>query len=166
MTLMDLNAAKSNSPSILRLMPRIRPLAALAHHLGKERGYCASIIAAIQRRQEPIQQQFCSDAGVRLMRIDSELILSALRGMHDAGHPALPVHDARQSRRSSQGSRRNTGIGAPARTVSHRRARALGAEGNCEAVARPTMRFVGAMNRSPTMLRGFGFRSNKYGFTC
>jgi len=45
-------------------------------------------------------------------------------------------------------------------------ARALSAEGNREAVARPTMRFVGAMNRSPPMLRGFGFRSNEYGFTC
>jgi len=69
-------------------------VAALAYHLGKERGHCASIIDGIQRRHKPIQQQFCSDAGVRLMRIDSELILSALRGMHDAGHPALPVHDA------------------------------------------------------------------------
>ncbi len=69
-------------------------VAALAYHLGKERGHCASIIEAIQRRHKPILQQFCSDAGVRLMRIDSELILSALRGMHDAGHPAPPVHDA------------------------------------------------------------------------
>jgi hypothetical protein len=69
-------------------------VAALADHLGKERGHCASIIEGIQRRHKPIQRHFCSDAGVRLMRIDSELILSALRGMHDAGHPALPVHDA------------------------------------------------------------------------
>jgi hypothetical protein len=28
------------------------------------------------------------------MRIDSELILAALQDMHDAGDPALPVHDA------------------------------------------------------------------------
>ena len=80
----------------IALNARNRPaaVAALAEHLGKERGYCASIIEGIERRHKPIQQQFCSDAGVRLMRIDSELILSALRGMHDAGHPALPIHDA------------------------------------------------------------------------
>jgi hypothetical protein len=33
-------------------------------------------------------------------------------------------------------------------------------------VAKPTMRFVGVMNRSPPILRGFGFRSNEYGFNC
>jgi hypothetical protein len=35
----------------------------------------------------------------------------------------------------------------------------------CEAVARPTMRFVGVMNGSPPILHGFGFRSSEYGFT-
>jgi hypothetical protein len=76
----------------------------LAHHLGKERRHCAKIIEAIQRRHKPIRQQFCSDAGVWLMRIDSELILSALWRMHDAGDPALPVHDALivPARRASQ----------------------------------------------------------------
>ena len=43
---------------------------------------------------------------------------------------------------------------------------AADAEAICEAVAKPTMRFVGAMNRSPLILRGFGFRSNDYGFNC
>jgi hypothetical protein len=43
---------------------------------------------------------------------------------------------------------------------------AADAEAICEAVARPTMRFVGVMNRSPPILRGFGFRSNEYGFNC
>jgi hypothetical protein len=38
--------------------------------------------------------------------------------------------------------------------------------GGSEAVARPTMRFVGVMNRSLPILRGFGFRSNEYGFSC
>jgi transposase len=43
---------------------------------------------------------------------------------------------------------------------------AADAEAICEAVARPTMRFVGVMNRSPPILRGFGFRSNEHGFNC
>ena len=69
-------------------------VAATAHHLGKSRHHCAQLVQAIQHRHKPIQHQFCSDAGVRLMRIDSELILSALEGMQDAGDPALPIHDA------------------------------------------------------------------------
>ena len=73
---------------------RAAAVAALAHHLGKSWGHCAKIVEAIQRRHKPIQQHFCSDAGVRLMRIDADLILSALRGMHGAGEPALPIHDA------------------------------------------------------------------------
>jgi hypothetical protein len=40
------------------------------------------------------REAFCSDAGVRPMRIDSELILSALRGHNRDGFGALPIHDA------------------------------------------------------------------------
>jgi hypothetical protein len=69
-------------------------VAATAHHLGKSRHHCAQLVQAIQHRHKPIQHQFCSDAGVRLMRTDSELILSALEGMQDAGDPALPIRDA------------------------------------------------------------------------
>jgi hypothetical protein len=69
-------------------------VAALADHLKTDRRHCADMIGAIKRRRRPIEQHFCSDAGVRLMRIDSELILSALRAVNDNGDPALPVHDA------------------------------------------------------------------------
>jgi hypothetical protein len=69
-------------------------VAALADHLKTDRGHCADIIRAIERRHRPIEQHFCSDAGVRLMRIDSELILNALRAVNDNGDPALPVHDS------------------------------------------------------------------------
>jgi hypothetical protein len=69
-------------------------VAALADHLKTDRRHCAEIIGAIQRRHRPIKRHFCSDAGVRLMRIDSELILSALRAVNDNGDPALPVHDS------------------------------------------------------------------------
>lgn len=69
-------------------------IAALAEHLGADRDHAASVIAAIRQRHQPIARNFCSDAGVRLMRIDSELILRALKGMNAAGEAALPVHDA------------------------------------------------------------------------
>jgi hypothetical protein len=69
-------------------------VSALADHLGTDRRHAANVIAAIQHRHKPIEQQFCSDAGVRLMRTDSELILTALKIVNDAGDPALPVHDA------------------------------------------------------------------------
>jgi hypothetical protein len=69
-------------------------VAALADHLGPDRGRAAAIIDAIMKRHKPIEQRFCSDAGVRLMRIDSELILDAAEAVNDAGDPALSIHDA------------------------------------------------------------------------
>jgi hypothetical protein len=69
-------------------------VAALSDRLGKDRKYCANIITALEHRHKPIAHHFCSDAGVRLMRIDSELILGAQRAVNDAGIPPLPIHDA------------------------------------------------------------------------
>jgi hypothetical protein len=69
-------------------------VAALANHLGEPRRHCANVIAAIKHRHKPIERHFCSDAGVRLMRIDSELILSAVKAVNGRGNPALPIHDA------------------------------------------------------------------------
>ena len=67
---------------------------ALANRIGEDRSYASRILASIERRHEPIRRAFCSDAGMRLMRIDSELILRALKAANDNGIPALPVHDA------------------------------------------------------------------------
>jgi hypothetical protein len=69
-------------------------IAALADHLGTCRGRAADIIDAIMKRHKPIGHEFCTDAGVRLMRIDSEVILTATQAVNEAGDPALPVHDA------------------------------------------------------------------------
>jgi hypothetical protein len=69
-------------------------ISALANHLGEPRRHCANVIAAIKHRHKPVERHFWSDAGVRLMRIDSELILSAVKAMNDMGDPALPIHDA------------------------------------------------------------------------
>jgi hypothetical protein len=67
---------------------------ALAGEAGISRANAALLLAAIEKRHKPISEAFCSDAGVRLMRIDSELILGALVASNDDGIPALPVHDA------------------------------------------------------------------------
>jgi hypothetical protein len=67
---------------------------ALAEKAGIGRADAAQLLGAIEKRHKPIGEAFCSDAGVRLMRIDSELILGALRALNDEGIPALPVHDA------------------------------------------------------------------------
>jgi hypothetical protein len=52
------------------------------------------LLSAIEHRHNPISHAFCSDAGVRLMRVDSALILSALKAANDDGFGALPIHDA------------------------------------------------------------------------
>jgi hypothetical protein len=67
---------------------------ALADRIGASRSYASQLLAAIEKRHQPISNAFCSDAGVRLMRIDSELILRALRASNDDGFGALPIHDA------------------------------------------------------------------------
>jgi hypothetical protein len=67
---------------------------ALADDAGISPGSAAQLLTAIEKRHKPIGDAFCSDAGVRLMRVDSELILGALRASNDEGISALPVHDA------------------------------------------------------------------------
>jgi hypothetical protein len=69
-------------------------IAALANKLDCSRGYADNIITSLKRRHRPIERYFCTDAGIKLMRTDSELILTALKIVNDAGHVALPVHDA------------------------------------------------------------------------
>ncbi len=67
---------------------------ALADDAGISRASAARLLGAIEKRHKPISEAFGSDAGVRLMRIDSELILGALRASNDDGFGALPVHDS------------------------------------------------------------------------
>lgn len=69
-------------------------ICALADRVGTDRTYAASVLAAIEDRHKQISGAFFSDVGIRLMRIDSELILGALRALNNDGLPALPIHDA------------------------------------------------------------------------
>jgi hypothetical protein len=54
----------------------------------------ADIIAAIMAKHNGVSDAFCSDAGIRLMRQDSDLILASTRACLNAGIAALPVHDS------------------------------------------------------------------------
>jgi hypothetical protein len=67
---------------------------ALAHDANITRAHAGKLLAAIEQRHKPIVEAFCTDAGVRLMRIDSELILGALKAVNNEGIGALPIHDA------------------------------------------------------------------------
>jgi hypothetical protein len=67
---------------------------ALANKVGISSKDAAHLLAAIKKRHKPISEAFCSDAGMRLMRVDSKLILGAVSASNDDGFAALPVHDS------------------------------------------------------------------------
>lgn len=56
--------------------------------------YASEIMEAVYEFHTPIAADFCSDAGVSLMFIDSELMRGILTELMDKGIPALPVHDS------------------------------------------------------------------------
>jgi hypothetical protein len=69
-------------------------VAALADKLGKGRGHAAKIVDAILSHNSPIGRAFCSDAGIRLMRRDADIILAAQDTLNAKGVACLPVHDS------------------------------------------------------------------------
>jgi hypothetical protein len=72
-------------------------VSALSDHLGKNRQHCAKVIGAIQRRHRPIERCFCSDQGVRLMRVDSELILRAQGAVRSFTQKRQRRHERRRT---------------------------------------------------------------------
>ncbi|MCJ2015572.1 MULTISPECIES: hypothetical protein [unclassified Methylobacterium] len=54
----------------------------------------ARILEDIREANRPIAHLFGSDAGVRLMRIDSDMATAVMEGCRNAGVPCLPVHDS------------------------------------------------------------------------
>jgi hypothetical protein len=69
-------------------------VAAIAHDLHIERSRASLLLRAIKRKHKPIDDVFCSDAGVSLMRIDSEITLRAVKDCQSQGIGILPVHDS------------------------------------------------------------------------
>jgi hypothetical protein len=52
------------------------------------------LLVAVEHRHKSISDAFFSDAGIRLMRDDSDMILSAVSAANERGVVALPIHDA------------------------------------------------------------------------
>ncbi len=62
---------------------------AIAHHLNVERRRASDLLTAIKRKHKPVAAEFCSDAGVSLMRIDSEITLNAVKESQARGIAAM-----------------------------------------------------------------------------
>jgi hypothetical protein len=74
---------------------KVSAVKAIAKKLkNRSQDHCHKLLDAVMRRHTPIAQSFCSDAGVHLMRRDSDLIVAALKQVNAVGIPALPLHDA------------------------------------------------------------------------
>jgi hypothetical protein len=69
-------------------------VAAISQHLNLERRRASDLLAAIKRKHKPIVDVFCSDAGVSITRIDSEITLHAVKECQSQGIGVLPVHDS------------------------------------------------------------------------
>jgi hypothetical protein len=69
-------------------------LGAVADKVTGCRTKAAALIQAIKAKHPVISKMFGSDVGVRLMRIDSDLILRAVKRCLTDGIPVLPVHDS------------------------------------------------------------------------
>jgi hypothetical protein len=69
-------------------------VAAIAHHLNIERRRASLLLRAIKRKHKPIADVFCSDTGIALMRLDSEITLHAVKDCQSRGIGVLPVHDS------------------------------------------------------------------------
>ena len=87
-------------------------------------------------------------------------------GARNAGNPHVACDVEGGSRRGAGRDPRATPARQPSTLLKRGKNEVADAVTICEAVATPTMRLVGVMNRSPPILRGFGLRSNEYGFNC
>jgi len=87
--LIGINAA-SNAETVGALIAKIRA------KFGVEltRGEAASILDAVIENNPSIRSYICSDAGIDLMNIDSEIAVSVVKACLAAGFPAFPIHDS------------------------------------------------------------------------
>lgn len=71
----------------------------IAHELGVTWTKAVEVVEAAERRHHAISDAFCSDAGARLMNVDSAIMLDVMRSMMRKGRLVLPVHDSCVCRR-------------------------------------------------------------------
>jgi hypothetical protein len=67
---------------------------AIAGALKIETSVAAKLLSLIIKKHRAIEDMFCSDAGIRLMRIDGDITIQALTACLALGLPVLPVHDS------------------------------------------------------------------------
>jgi hypothetical protein len=68
--------------------------AAIARDLNLDMATATRLLRAITLKHRAVSDLFLSDAGVRLMRIDSDIALNTVMSCQDRGIPVLPVHDS------------------------------------------------------------------------
>lgn len=69
-------------------------IGAIADELQCPRETATELLAAVKRKHSVIADAFGSDAGIKLMRKDSEIVIDAVKACLKAGINALPVHDS------------------------------------------------------------------------
>jgi hypothetical protein len=77
-----------NAPSRTTAVP------AIANKLKIETAEAAKLLSLITKKHRAIADVFCSDTGIRLMRVDSDITVRAVRDCLAVGIPVLPVHDS------------------------------------------------------------------------
>jgi hypothetical protein len=71
-----------------------KAIGALVKRHGMKPARAVKILRELESKHRAIWDCFCSDAGVYLMRTDSDLILAVTSRCLKSGIPALPVHDS------------------------------------------------------------------------
>jgi hypothetical protein len=67
---------------------------AIARDLNLDMTTATKLLGAITWKHRAVSDLFFSDAGVRLMRIDSDIALNTVMSCQEKGIPVLPVHDS------------------------------------------------------------------------
>jgi hypothetical protein len=73
---------------------KLGAIAAISKELKITRRWAANLLGAITAKHQQVSDIFCSDAGVSLMKIDSDITLRAVQHCQAQGIAVLPVHDS------------------------------------------------------------------------
>jgi hypothetical protein len=72
----------------------VRALARHGREIGITHVKAKAIVNAIFDRHDAIRGMLCNDWGIRLMNIDSTIMIGVMNALVDQGIPAIPVHDS------------------------------------------------------------------------
>ena len=73
---------------------RLSAIAAIAKELEIGRNIASRLLSEITAKHRQVSSIFCSDAGVKLMKIDGDITLRAIQQCQTRGMSVLPVHDS------------------------------------------------------------------------